>query len=109
MPTGKCPWLFGQRRSSATGTGSRPTLSVGFGSHIRWQPGLACRYASVHGARRVGGRNVVEAPFRCPRCGSVDTPKLVVRGTGLQGDGLFLRCRTCESEWADTRSDLRAS
>jgi formate dehydrogenase maturation protein FdhE len=52
---------------------------------------------------------VSDACHRCPHCGSVDTPTLVVRGSGLGETGLFLKCRDCRSEWADHRSDLRAS
>jgi uncharacterized Zn finger protein len=52
---------------------------------------------------------VSDAPYGCPGCGSLDVPKLVVRGSGLGESGLDLKCRDCGSEWPDLSSDLRAS
>lgn len=43
--------------------------------------------------------------FVCPHCGSVETPKLVVRGSGRAGEsGLSLRCRACDLEQPDTQA-----
>ena len=51
---------------------------------------------------------------RCPRCGVVDTPKLVVRGPGLSASdrmsGVTYQCRRCGSEWSvATEESRRAS
>ena len=51
----------------------------------------------------------VEVVHSCPRCGSEDAPKLIVRGSETAGRGLSLRCRDCSREWSDERSSLRAS
>jgi predicted RNA-binding Zn-ribbon protein involved in translation (DUF1610 family) len=53
---------------------------------------------------------MVDTPFfRCPDCGSVETPTLVVRGSGLRNTGLTLKCRECGSERPDSRTALQAS
>lgn len=40
-----------------------------------------------------------EVLFRCPSCGSTETPKLIVRGSGMRGSGVSHECRSCQSEW----------
>jgi len=46
----------------------------------------------------------------CPRCGSVDVPKLIVRGSENTKGGLSLQCRVCGCEWSDEATDrLQAS
>ena len=50
-----------------------------------------------------------EALYRCPECGSQETPKLIVRGSGMRDAGLSHQCRACGSEWLDGRSERRAS
>ena len=50
-----------------------------------------------------------EAPNRCPGCGSQDTPKLVVRGSGIRESGMSHKCRTCGSEWLGGDAGRRAS
>jgi uncharacterized Zn finger protein len=49
--------------------------------------------------------------MECPSCGSADTPKLTVRGSGADASdvehGVTLRCRTCHNEWSvDTRREV---
>jgi uncharacterized Zn finger protein len=43
--------------------------------------------------------------MECPSCGSADTPKLIVRGSGADFPGaergVTLRCRSCHYEWSD--------
>jgi len=62
------------------------------------------RYALriLGGMTCVGGRLMSESQYRCPGCGSVETPKLVVRGSGQREAGVSHRCRSCGSEWADS-------
>jgi len=50
-----------------------------------------------------------EALYQCPDCGSTETPKLVVRGSGMRDPGVSYMCRACGSEWWDGQSDRRAS
>jgi uncharacterized Zn finger protein len=46
----------------------------------------------------------------CPRCGSMDVPTLVVRGSGPTGNSVTLRCRDCGDEWSIERTqEQRAS
>jgi formate dehydrogenase maturation protein FdhE len=46
----------------------------------------------------------------CPRCGSMDVPTLVVRGSDPSREGVTLRCRDCGDEWSVQRAQqLRAS
>jgi uncharacterized Zn finger protein len=53
---------------------------------------------------------MVDTPFyRCPECGSVDTPTLVVGGSGRRTTGLTLRCRECGSEGPDGTTALQVS
>jgi len=102
---------MGSSYLGATGpSGSGQSAVSASDVHSPLEPAMSCRYAALSGARRVGGQEVAEMTHhRCPDCGSTDTPKLIVRGSGVQESGLFLRCRTCGSEWADTRADLRVS
>jgi len=42
---------------------------------------------------------------QCPKCGSVDAPKLIVRDVGPSGSmadvqSVKLRCRSCHEEWS---------
>jgi uncharacterized Zn finger protein len=41
----------------------------------------------------------------CPSCGSGDSPRLIVRGSGTDLDGgeqgVVLRCRSCAFEWSE--------
>jgi predicted RNA-binding Zn-ribbon protein involved in translation (DUF1610 family) len=50
-----------------------------------------------------------EVLFRCPFCGSTETPKLIVRGSGMRDSGVSHECRNCESEWHFDDSDRRAA
>jgi predicted RNA-binding Zn-ribbon protein involved in translation (DUF1610 family) len=59
--------------------------------------------------RSVGGRSVIETLYRCPVCGSTETPKLVVRGPGLRDSGVSHKCRACSWEWSGNESERRAS
>ena len=38
---------------------------------------------------------------RCPECGSVEVPKLIVRGLGVARHDQSLQCRRCRHEWSD--------
>jgi hypothetical protein len=49
--------------------------------------------------RDVGGQTMSEVLFRCPSCGSTETPKLIVRGSGMRASGVSHECRSCNSEW----------
>jgi len=40
----------------------------------------------------------------CPKCGSTDVPRLIVRGSGAVTDGVSLQCRRCHHEWSDDRT-----
>jgi transposase-like protein len=42
---------------------------------------------------------VSEGLYRCPLCTSTETPKLIVRGSGMRESGVSYRCRSCDSEW----------
>ncbi len=46
----------------------------------------------------------------CPKCGSADVPRLIVRGGGPSGvtmteAGVKLQCRSCRNEWSELSSD----
>jgi uncharacterized Zn finger protein len=44
--------------------------------------------------------------LKCPNCGSVDTPRLIVRGADSSGStvvehSVMLHCRWCHQEWSE--------
>ena len=52
---------------------------------------------------------MADALHGCPSCGSTETPKLVIRGSGLCEPGVSHVCRSCGSEWANRQLISEAS
>jgi predicted RNA-binding Zn-ribbon protein involved in translation (DUF1610 family) len=50
-----------------------------------------------------------EAFRTCPKCGSQEVPKLIVRSARLSVGGASWRCRVCNWDWSDAEfRQLRA-
>ena len=50
-----------------------------------------------------------DAVPKCPRCGLVDSPRLIVRGDDTSPiksslASVLLQCRSCRSEWSERSS-----